>query len=158
MKIEYAMHVCLIALFLSMNPVNTPPLKAQNFVSGSQNPSSGLSGSDLKAEDVVVKSDAVFIGNITGVVAGASAKEQGVTTFVVSVGVTECLRGDVAGQLTASLKVFMGYRQKPPESGNSYIFFVRKNGSEFAVLKLLPATDANIAKVKALIAAAPAPK
>jgi len=64
----------------------------------------------------------------------------------------------VAGQLTASLKVFMGYRQKPPESGNSYIFFVRKNGSEFAVLKLLPATDANIAKVKALIAAAPAPK
>lgn len=50
----------------------------------------------------------------------------------------------------------------PPKYGNSYIFFVNRNysGSDnpFTALKLLPATDDNIAKVKKLIATASASK
>ncbi|MCE0482915.1 MAG: hypothetical protein LV479_01600, partial [Methylacidiphilales bacterium] len=76
--------------------------------------------------------------------------------------VLQVIRGSVEGQVTISFKIRGGLHEQPPQEGDTYIFFAHKNTEpgwdNYTVLKLLPATDDNIAKVKALIAAAPAPK
>ena len=82
----------------------------------------------------------------------------------VQVIVLQVLRGTVADSIAVTLHVVgrTEFHEDPPKVGGSYIFFVEKNAQgeadSYTVLKLIPATDANITKVKALIAAAPTSK
>jgi hypothetical protein len=123
-----------------------------------------LSGSSLKSEDIATKVDAIFVGEITAIGFG-NTKEKGESSYRgVQVKVLQVLRGAVDTSITVTLYVVgrMDFHEDPPKVGSSYIFFAKKAGAfekdPYIVLKLLPATDANIAKVKALIAAAPASK
>ena len=86
--------------------------------------------------------------------------EPGVSYRGYTVKVATLLKGALAGEIHVSLDVRNDGRavEVIPRVGENYIFFVILKASEIIVVKLLPATDANIAKVKALIAAAPAPK
>jgi hypothetical protein len=139
--------------------------KAQNALSETrENISIKLSGSDLKSEDIVLKANAVFVGEITEL-GHPNTKAPGQNVYHgVQIKVLQVLRGSVDAQVTVTLYIHFAPNssENPPKVGNTYIFFAHKNTevgwNPFTVLKLLPATDDNIAKVKALIAAAPASK
>ena len=137
--------------------------KAQNSPAEAVQNEPILSGSSLKSEDTVIKSDAIFIGQITQM-GFQSLKAAGRSSYYGNiVKILQVLRGTVDAQIKITLYVYYvsDTPENPPKTGNSYIFFVKKNApgqpDPYAALKLLPATDDNIAKVKALIAASPAP-
>jgi hypothetical protein len=142
----------MLTLWMLLNLVlGLQPVKAQNEPL--------LSGSTLKSEDIAVKVDAVFVGEITdpGLTVPTS---PGMASYNgVQVKVLQVLRGSIDAQtITVKLDIFAANREEPPKVGTQYIFFVKKDGDRFTALKLLPATDDHITKVKALIAAAPAGK
>ena len=72
---------------------------------------------------------------------------------------SQVLFGKVSDIILVTVHVTWDSRvhEEVPVKGDSYIFFLKKGSQEgldpFTVFKLLPATDDNIAKVKALIAA-----
>ena len=113
----------------------------------------------------MTKADAVFVGQITRL-GSSNLKELGVAVYRgVQVTASQILRGSLDPQSTFTLRVMMlstRSTENPPTVGSSYIFFVKRDDaskdSTYTVLKLLPATNDNIAKIKALIAAAPAAK
>ncbi|MCE0482916.1 MAG: hypothetical protein LV479_01605 [Methylacidiphilales bacterium] len=122
-----------------------------------------LTGSSIKVEDVVLKSDAIFSGTITQELGPPNLKGIGENYYGVHVHVIKIYLGTVAQDVTVSILVLpRRLNEWAPLQGQTYIFFVKKNAQaasdQFTVLKLLPATDANVTKVKALIAAAPAGK
>jgi hypothetical protein len=122
---------------------------------------SNLSGSWRKPEELIAKSDAIFIGQILSlslpdfVAAGASS-------YGAKVKVLQSFKGIIAAEIHVALQVTNGgpISEKKPELNHTYIFFVtiRKEDNRIEVLKLVDATDDAIAHVKQLIAAAPAPK
>lgn len=123
-----------------------------------------LTGSILKLEDAVSKADAVFAGIVEDE-GGGSYKSLGeITYYHVKVRTSQVFCGTVGGLVFVSARV--GYAKKENEEdlkkGGSYIFIVKKNSQQtpdpFVALKIIPATDDNITKVKALIAALPVGK
>jgi hypothetical protein len=130
------------------------------LVSSSAQETKSLSGSRYKIEDVIQKRVAVFVGKINDL-GGSSGRSIGVDVYHrVMVTCLQNLSGHVDTQLKVRLNVSWP-DEAPPVLNTPYIFVVRKEEgslSDYDVLKLLPATDDNIAKVKALIAAAPPPK
>ncbi|MDB4793750.1 hypothetical protein OAG63_01825, partial [Methylacidiphilales bacterium] len=82
----------------------------------------------------------------------------------VQVKILQVLRGAADTQVTVTLYATFeeNVHEQPPKINGTYIFLAHKNTEvgwdQYTVLKLLPATDDNIAKVKALITAAPASK
>jgi hypothetical protein len=118
-----------------------------------------LSGSTLKSEDIATKVDIVFVGEITdpGLTLPTS---PGMASYNgIQVKVIQFLRGSFNAQtITIKLDILAANREEPPKVGAQYILFVKKDGNRFTALKLLPSTDDQIAKVKALIAATPLPK
>jgi hypothetical protein len=138
--------------------------EAQNSPAEASQNGPALTGSSQKSEDIVVKADAIFVGEVTTIGFG-ELKAPGESVYRgVQVKVSKVFRGTVADSITVTLLVVgrMEFHEDPPKVGNSYIFFVKKNAREqpdsYAVLKLILGTDANITRVKALIAAAPASK
>ncbi len=126
--------------------------------------STKLSGSDLKSEDAAAKSDGIFVGKITQIgLPNAKAAGQ-VAYYGNKVHVLQVLRGAIGAQVKVTLYVHYvsDIPENPPKVDGTYIFFVKKianpDPDPYKALKLLPATDANIARVQALIAAAPAGK
>ena len=125
-----------------------------------------LSGSTFKSEDVLAKADVVFVGTITEagseVLLPPTAPYAGPLYGGVKVNVLQVLRGSIGAQVSVSLFTSFVHHEKLHTVGSSYIFFVKKNApgqpDPYTALKLLPATGDNIAKVKALIATAPASK
>jgi hypothetical protein len=65
-------------------------------------------------------------------------------------------------EVTVAFKTVDDAHEETPTVGNSYIFFVvtviHPDPDPYKAHKILPATEDNIAKVKALIAAAPTDK
>ena len=116
-----------------------------------------LSGSRFKTEDMALKADAVFVGEITQMGSPTAKMAGAVVYHGVQVKILQVLRGSIDPQSTFTLYVSgtTTFHEDSPKVGSSYIFFVRKNGPGqpdlYSVLKLLPATDATTAKVKGLI-------
>jgi len=119
-----------------------------------------LTGSDLKVENAALHSDAIFVGQITDV--GAEEEFPPASAYAgplyhgVKIKIIQVLRGTVGTQTSVTLFVDFVAQEKLQTVGNSYIFFVTKNRDKdpdpFTALKLLPATDDSIAKIKQLIA------
>ena len=134
--------------------------KAQNDSPGNAaDQQVGLPGSAAKVEEVVLKSNAVFVGTITqmgfvdlGAVGVVSYGNVKVKVSQVFLGVV-----DSVTSVTFDVKNRPKVHEREPQVGNAYIFFAKTNAKgssdQFTVLKLLPATDDTIAKVKAVIAA-----
>jgi len=148
MKTRIALPLSMLGLVLGL-VLGIQPVKAQN--------EPVLNGSTLKAEDIAAKADAVFVGEIIQM-GFPNPSAPGLASYGTQVKVLQVLRGSVDAQITVTIDTHAMNREEPPKVGTQYIFFVKKEGDHFKALKLLTATDANIAKVKALIAAAPAPK
>ncbi|MDB4793753.1 hypothetical protein OAG63_01840 [Methylacidiphilales bacterium] len=153
---KFSLSILLIALSLILC---IEPVKAQTTtaVTGQSEPI--LSGSGLKVEDIAMKCDAIFIGQIVSL-GDAETASAGIDTRGASIKVLQILRGSVGSQVgvAISTSLWPSLHEQIPQVGKSYIFFVHQEGTRFTVLKLLPATDDHISKVKALIAAAPASK
>jgi len=106
-----------------------------------------LNGSEMKAEDAIATSDAVFIGKVTSIGA-PNQKGEGPLYYPTGISIVETYKGSIVTDP-------ISWDMRPPSLGKDYIFFVKKNeGRELLPVKLLSATDANIAEVKKLIAQA----
>lgn len=117
------------------------------------------SGSEKKAEDIVTTCDAIFIGQIIAK-GPVMLTKPGASYRSYTVKVITLLKGTLAGEIQVSLDVRNDGRvaEVIPHVGENYIFFAMLKAGEVIAMKLLPATDDNITKVKALIAAAPPSK
>ena len=121
---------------------------------------SELSGRDIKIENAVSKSDSIFVGKISKMRLGSITATDRVAYGGVQIRVLQFLRGSIDSQSLVTIYITASHvvHEAPPEVGMPYIFFVTKNthgtSDPYTVLKLLPATDDNIAKVKQLIATA----
>jgi hypothetical protein len=119
-----------------------------------------LSGSSLRSGDLIVKSDVICVGEIT-TIGSPLSRATGQDTYAgVKIQISQDLKSHIDSPALVEIVVAKEHdlKEEAPELETSYIFFIKKIPGWNIVLKLLPATDDNIAKVKALIAAAPAPK
>jgi hypothetical protein len=102
---------------------------------------------DLKTSDVVIAKFISF-GVIEIDNAGALSYEQD------DIQIIRALRGQLSGKLKVSFEIltFPGKdRETLPVLGTEYVMFIKKLGaSDFEIIKLLKATDDNIAKIKTL--------
>lgn len=117
-------------------------------------------GSQLKLADAVNEANVIIVGKISN--AGVpSFKSDGVlVNHHVKIQLMVSLRGGF--DQSKGARVTSVLDEKSPRLGQFYIFFLKfaeKSSEEFyETVKIVPATDANIADVKTLIAAAPAPQ
>jgi len=125
-----------------------------------------ITGSRITAEDALQKSDVIFIGQITSL--GVEEYHETAEPYPgpnyqgAKVKVVQTLRGSLKSP--AVMTIFVGsvvYQETIPTVGYLYIVFAirtikpdRHNPDPFVILKLLPATDDNTAKVKSMIFAA----
>jgi len=117
-----------------------------------------LTGSNLAITDALSQSDFIFIGKIPQM-SGEAASTIRAIYGGVHVNVLRTLRGTLVKQISVSLDVFMADKgEEKPKTGSPYIFFVRKTieaeGDDMA-LKILPATDNNVAAIKKLVVGLP---
>jgi hypothetical protein len=160
MKTNNAFTLRLIGILLVYSILSIQGLKSQDV--GPQNASPSLSGSRSKLEDVITKADDIFVGKMlqTGPITVTAPGQIGCSGNKIEV--LQTLRGSVNSQITVSFNVHYDSHEQLPKVGNTYIFFVKKvihpDPDPYRAIKLLPSTDDNIAKVKALIAATPTGK
>jgi len=115
-----------------------------------------LSGSELTVSVAVAKADVIFTGQVIEI-GHPAKKDLGTNVYHhLKLKRLEVLWGAIDAFVYVRLNAnYNEPSESAPEVGLSYIFFAKKNeeGSfdPFTVLKLLPATDDNIAKVKQLI-------
>jgi hypothetical protein len=111
-----------------------------------------LTGSDFSDEKIITNVGVIFVGKIEkmGLTSVAAPGRAALSRIIVKV--IQLLRGSVRDQITVRMDVRDDRGEVPPLVGDSYIFFGNKEGASIGVLKLLPATQDTIAKVKALIA------
>jgi hypothetical protein len=121
-----------------------------------------FTGSEVRSEKVVKQSDAIFTGQIEEIGAAVVKAFGEKSYYGVKVKVLEVLKGTVDPEVSVSsiARTDTKVPEVAPETGKTYIFFAEKKevGSQYRVLKLLPADDASISQVKVLIAAAPSGK
>jgi hypothetical protein len=122
-----------------------------------------FTGSEAKLDDVVSKADVIFVGQVEKIGGPVLAAIAQKAYFGVEIKVVNVLKGAVDNPMVSVALIAKTDTTVPevaPQANQTYIFFVKKKevGSQFRVLKLLPADSSLIAQVKALIAAAPAPK
>jgi len=129
-----------------------------------------LVGGSLKPEEAVSKSDAVFVGEVTDtgikVMPPPDCPYEGPLYRGIKIKVLQFLRGSVRDHVSVALFVPTMKLVTLHMVGNSYIFFVQtksqkaldypyncleKADTTDIAIKLLPATDENIATVKKLI-------
>jgi len=133
-------------------------LEAQNNTEGTdQNKSIDLSGSTVKTEDIAMKVDAIFVGQIVDIGSPMPGALGQAVYYGVKVNVLQILRGTVDANVTVTLYVTRGMNvhEEPPKTGNSYIFFINEGKERIFVRKLLPATDSTTATIKKLIPVPP---
>jgi hypothetical protein len=133
-------------------------LFSMDFVNGQ----AAFTGSEVKMDITANKADAIFVGQIEKIGGPTLAAIGEKAYYGVEVKVVEVLKGTVNPEVSVALTARTDAKvpESAPEASKTYIFFVKKKetGSQFRVLKLLPADTALIAQVKALIAAQPATK
>ena len=114
-----------------------------------------LTGSTLKTDDIVRKSDVIFVGKVTELGMPNPTSTDMAEFAGTKVKVLHVLRGSVGSQMVVPIPISGRDRESPPNINFKYIFFGHRNteveGEPFAVLKLLPGTDDNVALVKKLI-------
>ncbi len=122
--------------------------------SGSQR----LAGSIFTMKEAVLKSDAIFVGQMTYLSKGGAGGPGEIHTFRNKVKVSQVLKGFFDAQSTVTFVQMTDLGEQRAKTYVSYIFFVTKNGKiddyyadPFIILKLLPATSDNIATFKKLI-------
>jgi hypothetical protein len=117
-----------------------------------------LTGSRFKSEELIVKSDAIFSGQILSLSAPDFAA-TGNSVYGAKIQVLKILKGNIAPLINVALRVQFGSwaGERKPELNHPYIFFVTISQSDnsIEVLKLLDATADDVAHVTALIAQAP---
>jgi hypothetical protein len=133
-----------LVLFLGLLGIFAKAADAPNLI---------LSGSEKKVDDIVSKSDLIFVGRVAskGFISTAA---PGLSGQEPTVNVTSVLKGQVGSEVHVTLYVKNNGRviEAAPKIGESYIFFVKQGATQqLFVLKLLPATDANIVEIKQLI-------
>jgi hypothetical protein len=121
-----------------------------------------LPGSDVKIEDAVSKSTAIFVGVIdtTGFVSEKNDQMGATVTNVEGIfGLAPVSPWEVLVLFTVSNVA----GEALPKDGSSYVFCVLKNEKndakigpdKFTAIKLFPATDSNIAMVENLVSKLP---
>jgi hypothetical protein len=119
---------------------------------------SKLSGSWHKPEELIVKSDAIFTGELLSL-SPPDFVASGSPSYGAKVKVFQLLKGTVNSEITVILRVtnIGPITEKKPELNHTYIFFAKiiKEDDLIQITKLMDGTDDRTAKVKALIAQAP---
>ena len=121
-----------------------------------------FTGSQIKMDLATKQADVIFIGNIEEI-QGPGMDAFGLPFYAAKIQITDVLKGKVAPEVWLSLiaSMFTKPRETPPVVHQKYVFFGKTDelstGVDIRTLKLLPADDATVAKVKQLIAAASAP-
>jgi hypothetical protein len=115
-----------------------------------------LVGHWRSTKDEIASATDIVIGKFTQVRAGGAGSISGLE-YHGAITVLHVLKGNASGNVEVVFRVILGSKDKEaePDLGDTYIIILYDHQM---IRKLLPATDANIAKVKALIAAAPVPK
>jgi hypothetical protein len=116
-----------------------------------------LMGSKLTIEEALSKSEIVFVGKLVSLGERDNSVDHGSLGPEYPNGkalVWEKLKGTF--DTSASIGIYPNemLKEETPKAGNSYIFFIKHesfDGAFFAVTKLLPVTNDNIAAVKAAI-------
>lgn len=117
-----------------------------SYANGSPN----LTGSSLKLTDEVTSATEIVVGKFTKIGNGASFTLSG-RRYRGQVALSEILKGTVFDSSDIAFTVGIQSKEVVPNLEDTYIVFIHNH----RIKKLLPASDDNIAKVKALIAAAP---
>jgi len=112
-----------------------------------------LTGSSLKLDDEVASATEIVIGKFTEINEGASFTLSGYR-YRGLIAISDILKGNAPVSSKVAFTVGIQTRESAPNLSDTYIVIIDNHH----IHKLLPATVDNIAKVKALIAAAPAPK
>jgi hypothetical protein len=127
--------------------------------SGIDDIQSKLIGDRFNVADVIKTSDEVAIGQFQSLGDG-NADDLGASYSNAIITITQSLKGSLAGEI----KVFYGIystvnaaeREEHPFRNVEYVIFIKGvDPKGYTLIKLLHATNENIAKVKALIAAKP---
>jgi len=140
---------------LCLAPLNSRAGNAKNPPVQTGHPGeSKLAGSYLRLEDILAKSDIVFVGEIERI-GWPDVKEAGIDSYHgVRVKVIQTLKGSLGSEASVEIGVREG-EETAPHVGTRYLFFIVKEIGWLTVRKLVVANDATIAQVKQLIAAAP---
>jgi hypothetical protein len=125
-----------------------------------------FSGRDVAVEGALSKADVVLIGKLSGagneVDSPPFAPVAGPTFSGARISVIQVLKGTAGSSVGVSFFVNSANHEKSPDAASSYIFFLAKNAAnatdQYTILKILPASDDNVSKIKALIAALPGGK
>src|SRR5260221_10713215 len=117
----------LLSMLLLSLVLGVQICKGQNTPAETDQSAPILSGSGLKSEDVAVKADAVFVGEITKMGLLDESAPGRDSYHGVQVKVLQVLRGTVAAQVSVTLYATYTAREQPPKVGGTYIFFARKN-------------------------------
>jgi len=119
-------------------------------------------GSSLSLEKVVSHADIIVVAKLVSLgitIPDATAQAD---YDSAQIQVTQILKGAPNQSLTVSITVHYSkgrIEEFAPEEGKEYLFLIHTDDAKsYTVLKILPATDDTITKVKALIAAAPSGK
>jgi hypothetical protein len=98
----------------------------------------------------------IVLAKFTNVKGSGAASMLG-TLYHGNIKILQVLKGDASGNVEVGFSVIQGPKDTEVEPNLTDIYIIVLAGHH-EIRKLLPATDDNIAKVKALIAAAPAGK
>jgi hypothetical protein len=146
----------LSSLVISKGDVPNSPLSTSGEVRHA--------GSEVPLADAEGKSSLVFVG-LLEILGNFDLADEGVASYRnTKIKIISVLKGELKDKSEIQVGIFprlvygKGF-EATPKVGSTYIFFVKTdNGNRYEAIKLLEATDDNIAKVKALIDAAPASK
>ena len=129
-----------------------------------QQPETLLTGSNLKADDLILTADAIYVGKILKLgeqaPANATLPSTGTTVRGCQVQLVQFLRCGIYDQMAVTMVVDFGRHESIPQAGGTYVFFVTKDNTRptssltmpYTAIKLLAATDENIAEIKRLVA------
>ena len=111
-----------------------------------------LSGSLVRLPEAV-HADTIFVGEVIQISPTGSLKAPGQSAYHgTKVDVSQILRGQIENPAAVELHVLYDPHEVPPEKGSAYVFFVNKIPGWNMVIKILPATNDTVTKVKDLIA------
>ena len=146
----------ILSIVYSLILFSASTIMAVSQSTSSSNGSSYITGSPLTLEDAKSRSNLILLGTITNL-GYSDFRGKGLLVYG---SVTVMASTTYLGTATSSVKVRIGLtrQDEAPVQGTQYLFFISKKEHHNYVIEFLPSTDDNIAKVKALIASAPATK
>jgi hypothetical protein len=120
----------------------------------------GFTGDDIDIKEAISPSKLIFVGSLTNL-GKVDLRGKGTFAYDMAVAVvSKIYLGNVESPVKLNIRVRNNamVMETAPSLDEPYIFIISQKNNHNYLIKLLPATDDNIAKVKALIAAMPASK